>query len=430
MRQGDGVTGCQGDRDEKFLTPRLPVSPSPVDVAIVGGGVAGSALGIVLARAGIDVAIFEREARFRDRVRGEALMPWGATLAGLLGIADALPESGAHPLPIWQTYRYREPQPPYDWREDSPSGDGLWGVNHPGLQETLLRRAEAAGVAVMRPVKAYRPDQDANGTFQLPIEGEDGVFEIRARLIVGADGSESGVRRWIGAETMRDPVKHAIGGVLVEGFDLDPEASHIGFYRGGASLVFRQASGRARAYLFCAAEDAERMRGAGAAEAIIETSAASLPEGTFCGVRAVGPAAFFPGADVFASKVVGGGIVLIGDAAGANDPTQGQGLSLVFKDVWELSQRLLAMPDWGEAIADYARCRSRWYEPLRAFAMWKGPLFIGVGAEADAARERAERAQERDPGLWGYGVIHTAGPDGLPVNEDARRHFLGEDFDE
>lgn len=430
MSRGDGVTGCRGVRNASSLSPRHPDTLSPVDVAIVGGGVAGSTLGLVLARAGIDVAIVEREEWFRDRVRGEALMPWGATLAGLLGIADALPESGAHPLPIWQTYRDREPLPPYDWRPDSPSGDGLWGVNHPGLQETLLRRAEAAGVSVIRRAKAQRPDRDANGTFHMPIEGQDGVSRISARLIVGADGSESGVRRWIGAETMRDPVNHAIGGVLVEGFDLDPSASHIGFYRGGASLVFRQASGRARAYLFCAPEDAERMRGAGAAKAIIETSAASLPEGTFCGVRAVGPAAFFPGADVFASKVAGGGIVLIGDAAGANDPTQGQGLSLVFKDVWELSQRLLAMPDWGEAIEDFARCRPRWYEPLRAFAMWKGPHFVGVGAEADEARERGERARERDPLLWGYGVIHTAGPEGLPVGEDARRHFLGEDLDD
>ncbi|MDF3041892.1 MAG: FAD-dependent monooxygenase, partial [Thermomicrobiales bacterium] len=320
-------------------TSRHPDTLTPVDVAIVGGGIAGSTLGIVLARAGVKVAIVEREARFRDRIRGEALMPWGATLAGALGIADALPESGAHPLPIWQTYHNREPQPPYDWRTDSPSGDGLWGVNHPGLQETLLRRAEAVGATVLRPAKAHRPHRDPAGTLTIPVATGAGTVNVRARLIVGADGRESGVRRWIGAETIRDSVHHVIGGVLVEGIDLDPTASHVGFFPGGGTFIFRQASGRARAYLFGRPEVAEISRGAKAAQAIIDACVASLPEGARECIRPSGPAAFFPGADIFASLTAGDAIVLIGDAAGANDPTQGQGLSLALKDVAELSRR-------------------------------------------------------------------------------------------
>ncbi|MDQ3780771.1 MAG: FAD-dependent monooxygenase, partial [Chloroflexota bacterium] len=56
------------------------------DVAIVGGGVAGSSLGATLAAAGIGVVIVEREARFRDRIRGEGLHPWGAAEANRLGL--------------------------------------------------------------------------------------------------------------------------------------------------------------------------------------------------------------------------------------------------------------------------------------------------------------------------------------------------------
>jgi hypothetical protein len=62
--------------------------------------------------------------------------------------------------------------------------------------------------------------------------------------------------------------------------------------------------------------------------------------------------------------------------------------------------------------------------------MWQGPLFTGVGPEADAARARARRAKEIDPTLGGYAAIHALGPDGLPVSEEARRHVLGEDLDE
>ena len=56
--QGNGVTNVSD-----APTPRHPDTLTPVDVAIVGGGIAGSTLGIVLARAGVKVAIVERDGR-------------------------------------------------------------------------------------------------------------------------------------------------------------------------------------------------------------------------------------------------------------------------------------------------------------------------------------------------------------------------------
>ena len=47
------------------------------DVIIAGGGIAGSSLAGILARAGLGVLLIEREARYRDRIRGELTMPWG-----------------------------------------------------------------------------------------------------------------------------------------------------------------------------------------------------------------------------------------------------------------------------------------------------------------------------------------------------------------
>ena len=47
------------------------------DLAIVGGGIAGSSLAIALAGRGARILIVEREAQFRDRVRGEGMLPWG-----------------------------------------------------------------------------------------------------------------------------------------------------------------------------------------------------------------------------------------------------------------------------------------------------------------------------------------------------------------
>jgi flavin-dependent dehydrogenase len=55
------------------------------DVIIVGGSIAGSTLGGVLARAGLGILVLEREARFRDRIRGEGTWPWGVAEARQAG---------------------------------------------------------------------------------------------------------------------------------------------------------------------------------------------------------------------------------------------------------------------------------------------------------------------------------------------------------
>src|SRR5216683_2819127 len=64
------------------------------DVVVVGGGLSGSAAASVLARAGSEVLVLERETAFRDRVRGEWLAPWGileVEALGLRHIADSVP---------------------------------------------------------------------------------------------------------------------------------------------------------------------------------------------------------------------------------------------------------------------------------------------------------------------------------------------------
>ena len=49
---------------------------SEPDVAIVGAGIAGGALGAVLASAGLEVMLLEREDSYPDRVRGVYGAPW------------------------------------------------------------------------------------------------------------------------------------------------------------------------------------------------------------------------------------------------------------------------------------------------------------------------------------------------------------------
>jgi 2-polyprenyl-6-methoxyphenol hydroxylase-like FAD-dependent oxidoreductase len=68
------------------------------DVAIAGGGFAGSSLAGVLARGGLDVVIVERERKFRDRIRGEFTWPWGRAEIDRLGLLPVFDSTGALPL--------------------------------------------------------------------------------------------------------------------------------------------------------------------------------------------------------------------------------------------------------------------------------------------------------------------------------------------
>jgi 2-polyprenyl-6-methoxyphenol hydroxylase-like FAD-dependent oxidoreductase len=120
------------------------------DAIIVGGGLAGSALADQLARAGHAVLVLERETRFKDRVRGENMLPWGVAAAKRLGIADELVAAGGHVSPNFVRVIMGQVTPPRDMRATTPGGDAMLNMYHPQLQETLLARATSSGATVMR----------------------------------------------------------------------------------------------------------------------------------------------------------------------------------------------------------------------------------------------------------------------------------------
>ncbi len=67
-----------------------------VDVAIVGGGIAGAALATVLARDGYEVLLLERQTSYRDKVRGEVLCCWGVAEMLALDLEKPLLDAGGH----------------------------------------------------------------------------------------------------------------------------------------------------------------------------------------------------------------------------------------------------------------------------------------------------------------------------------------------
>ena len=121
------------------------------DVIVVGGGISGSTLAGVLARSGLGVLVVEKEARFRDRVRGEATLPWGLADALAMGLGDVLARAGCVELRGLQHYDDRRRSALDIFTTHSIDGLPEIGFSHPGLQEEALTWAEGQGATAIRP---------------------------------------------------------------------------------------------------------------------------------------------------------------------------------------------------------------------------------------------------------------------------------------
>src|SRR5580692_7905207 len=74
------------------------------DLIIIGGGIGGSALAAVTARAGKSVLLLEQSEVYEDRVRGEWIAPWGVAEVQRLGLYDLLMSAGGHHVTRHVTY--------------------------------------------------------------------------------------------------------------------------------------------------------------------------------------------------------------------------------------------------------------------------------------------------------------------------------------
>ncbi len=405
-----------------MTSPHRPTQT--VDVAIIGGGIAGSSLAIVLRRAGLEVALIEREATFRDRIRGEAIHPWGVAEVHALGLREVLDEAGAISLPYWTRYRNAEPGEPYAWASDFPDSPGGISANHVAMQETLIHQAREEGAQVFQPATA-QPVASPDG-WQLAITSEDATT-LHARLLVGADGQRSLTRKVIGGTGKRDPIHHSMGGMLVRGVDLARDSAHQAYHEAGFGMVYLQQDDLSRVYYVCPTEEARELQGPQRKDEYLRRVGALYPAGAFDRAEPVGPLGFFPNSDLVSSRIDGPNAVLIGDAAGANDPSQGHGLALVYRDIRVLRD-LLATTDWREVPATFGKARRGYYGILREHAKWVAPLVTETGEEADALRAQVERARAKDPTAGGFAGIFATGPSDQRIDAAAKAKFLGKDL--
>jgi geranylgeranyl reductase family protein len=159
-----------------------------VDVAIVGGGPAGSACAIFCAAAGLRTLLLEREKFPREKVCGDCLNPACWPVLERLDIAEQVRNLPHGVLDAVEFIAING----HKLRLGLPRGDrSEIAIKRSLLDDLLLTRARALGADVREQATLLALDWSAANTWE--IDTAQGAF--LARVVVGADGRNSTVAR-------------------------------------------------------------------------------------------------------------------------------------------------------------------------------------------------------------------------------------------
>ncbi|MFJ2212277.1 NAD(P)/FAD-dependent oxidoreductase [Streptomyces sp. NPDC101062] len=293
------------------------------DVVVAGGGPAGCAAALALARAGRRVLL--ADAGTGPPKVGEALVSAGAVLLEDLGAGGGVLGSGHLPcyanLSAWGSSELRA----VDFIND-PRGHG-WYLDRRVFDGRLREAVRAAGAEVVENSAVRRPVRRPDGGWVLVLRGAGGDRTVRCRWLVDATGRAAAVAVGCGARRRRCDRLAALCLVLgaapgaVEGCSL-VESDEDGWWYTAPLPGWR----RLVAYF----TDADLP------SAALRTAAELRPR--LLATRHVGrraePHGFVPSAvlrrapahSVFLDRVWGDGWVAAGDAAVAFDPLSSQGV--------------------------------------------------------------------------------------------------------
>ncbi|UJW86008.1 FAD-dependent monooxygenase [Devosia sp. SL43] len=334
------------------------MSRQDADAIVVGGGLAGVAAAIAVAKAGLST-IHLAPTMPPDR-RTSALMMPSVDYLRQAGLIDEPADLG-HALTqiriIDATGRLiRAPETLFDTKE---AGLAAFGWNFANMR--LLERFHAAAATLpnLRTISegavATAPVDD-----HWQVELADGTV-LTAPLLVGADGKKSLVRASAGIVAQeRTFTQAALVCDLEVGRSIGGTSIEFHYPQGPFTLV---PAGGNRANLVWI-DDIDVLRDAysGGAERLLAILA-EKSQRLFGDIAMATPAFVFPLSRLTVPLAGADGVVLTGESAHAFPPIGAQGLNLGLRDVADLAETLAGVdrgkPDWAIAVSrDYAKRRA------------------------------------------------------------------------
>ncbi len=333
------------------------------DVAVVGAGGGGAVLALALAKQGISTVVLDQAAGPPQGLRGEILQPNGQQVLDRLGILQSLPAEATRSVRHFHFCR--------------AGGQRLCSIDYGDLPApynraivTLPNVAHQAIVAAVQQQKSvtlrYGTSftgllREGNQVVGLSTTGPEGTSQIRAKIVVGADGAFSKVR-----EALKIPADVHLypDGYLIAILESEEPVSESFYYVGHKTILGLFPATGNKVYLFymipSGSMEAVKQRGIPALQQVW-TKIAPQFAGLFRRLSDWSQTAYMPTGRVRTPTWVADGAVLIGDAAHAMNPHASQGRMQAMVDAMALSDLLPSCL----ADQDYSAARLKEFERAR-----------------------------------------------------------------
>ncbi len=320
------------------------------DVLVVGAGPAGSIAALVLARAGVHVALLDKAPFPRDKACGDFIGPKGLQVLADLGVPEPTGLDVGDMVVVGPTGR-RVVLPCFD------------GETYPGraravprvLFDASLRAAALEAGAVWCQGRADRPLGSASSLDGFGVGGT----ELRADFVIGADGATSHVARSAGLiEEARVLWGFAVRCYLEQHVELPAitlwERTRWRAFP-GYGWIFPGPDGMANVGVGIGTL-ADRQAGAGAVRMLPAYLDHLVSLGLLDRTHAHPPSRRLGGwlkMGMVGTTPASGRVLLVGDAAGLVNPLQGEGIAQAMSSGRAAAEAILAAP--GAAAAGYRR---------------------------------------------------------------------------
>lgn len=382
-----------------------PASPSSRwRVAIIGAGIGGLSLGIALREQGIKAAVFEQALELGEIGAAIALSANALREFARLGLVEALaPESTTPTALIFRRWKDGSRVAVHPVREDNwyekRFGAPYFGIHRADLQKVLVSAFGTENLHLGCRLIDIVEDRDS-----VLLHFADGQV-ARADLVVGADGVNSTVRRWItGADDTVYSGTSGFRGVVPVG-DLPslPDPQAIQFWMGpDAHVLHYPIGGDGNAVNFLAV-----LRGPAIwphATKVVDV-ADELPVSSFRGwhpaiIEMLTAAASPLSWGLFTVRPLlrwhHGRVVILGDAAHGMLPHHGQGANTAIEDAFALAGLLAAAEDPLAALPRYQALRRGRARAIQRSSWVTGALLHVPDGPMSAARDRTMTSIPRD----------------------------------
>jgi flavin-dependent dehydrogenase len=383
---------------------------SDVEVIVVGGGPAGSTVAADLAGRGHEVLLLDK-ARFpRHKACSDYVNPAGAALLDALGVLGEAMGLGARRMDGMVVHAPDGGSFVAHYARVEP-GRAALGISRYRLDHLLLERARAAGVTVRERahVRDVVRDQGRVAGVAATVDGTE--QEIRASLVIAADGRNSAVARALGlGAPLRWPRKTGLAAHYrgVTGLERFGEM-HVGHgaYAGLALIEDGLVN------VTVVAPDRTVAQRTGSIDSLFDELMTRLPHAAWKleGAERVGGIRGVGSMGVTAGHITGDGYLLVGDAAAFLDPFAGEGVYEAIRSgllAAPIASAALRSGDVStETLRPYRTARRRAFGTKRAVS-WIVQGFINTPPAMNYVTARLARRE--DLGLTLSGVLGNIRP--------------------